>query len=129
MNVGLMRYKDSGWSARPIYYIWSLITRYTVPESEIYPLIGTEDSLVRAAALKSPDGKWTILVTNFSDKQSEAEVELENVSSLDFRKHTVTEKSLPDDSSIVPYDAEFKYGDGISVSLPPKSFTVLTQIS
>lgn len=129
MNVGLMRYKDSGWSARPIYYVWSLITRYTVPQSEIYPLIGMENGSVRATALQSPDGKWTVLITNFSDEDSKADIALDDVSGLKFRRHTVTEKTLPDDGSIVPYDTEISYGDGISLSLPPKSFTVLTQIS
>lgn len=129
MNVGLMRFKDSGWSARPIYYVWSLITRYTVPGSEIYPLSCDASGAVRATALKAPDGKWTVLATNFSDCGADIELELENADGFNFRRHTVSESTLPDDSNIVPFDKEFEYGSGICQTVPPKGFVVLTQIS
>ena len=62
MMLGLFSYKDDNWEPRPFYHSWGLITKYAVKGSEIYPFT-TNSKYVNGVALKSPDGKWTYLIT------------------------------------------------------------------
>ncbi len=69
MNLGLWKFRNSDWVARPQYYTWSLITKYTDIGSEIYPItkdVTGDDDLV-AVGFKLPDGKWTYMICNTSD--------------------------------------------------------------
>lgn len=128
MNVGLMKYKDSNWQARPIFYVWSLITRFTAPQSQIYPCFTDESPDVRMTALKSPDGKWTVMATNFSDEEREVSLELKDDTEGKFKVHLISEDTLPNDNRVVGINREFDYEDKISQTLPPKSFAVITQM-
>ena len=51
MNLGLWKYKDENFELRPQYYSWSLLTRYTERNSDIYP-IASEDDQICTCALK-----------------------------------------------------------------------------
>lgn len=66
MNLGLWKFRKDDFKARPQYYTWSLITKYTDIGSEVYPLttnLGASSDLV-AVAFKLPDGKWTYMACN-----------------------------------------------------------------
>lgn len=69
MNLGLWKFRNQNWEARPQYYTWSLITKYTEIGSDIYPItkeLTGSDELV-AVGFKLPDGKWTYMLCNTSD--------------------------------------------------------------
>ncbi|MBE5743054.1 MAG: hypothetical protein E7360_07065 [Clostridiales bacterium] len=69
MNLGLWKFRNNDWVARPQYYTWSLITKYTEIGSEIYPITKdvTEGGDVVAVAYKLPNGKWTYMICNIGD--------------------------------------------------------------
>ena len=69
MNLGLWKYRKDNWVARPQYYTWSLITKYTDIGSEIYPITKdvTSDNDLVSVAFKLPDGKWSYMICNTSD--------------------------------------------------------------
>ncbi|MBQ8725884.1 MAG: hypothetical protein IJY84_02140 [Clostridia bacterium] len=66
MNLGLWKFRNNDWEARPQYYTWSLITKYTEIGSEIYPITTDvkKDGDVVSVAYKLPDGKWTYMICN-----------------------------------------------------------------
>lgn len=63
MNLGLWKFRDNNWVARPQYYTWSLITKYTDKGSDIYP-IKSDDGELCAVAFRLPDGNWSYMVCN-----------------------------------------------------------------
>lgn len=70
MNLGLWKFRNNDWVARPQYYTWSLITKYTEIGSEIYPITTDvkQDGDVVAVGYKLPDGKWTYMICNIGSK-------------------------------------------------------------
>ncbi len=66
MNLGLWKFRNDNWVARPQYYTWSLITKYTEFGSAIYPIASADGELC-AVAFKLPDGTWTYYVCNTSN--------------------------------------------------------------
>lgn len=63
MRLGLWKFRNENWAARPQYYTWSLITKYTEVGSEIFP-IASKDGDLCAVAFRLPDGNWTYLIAN-----------------------------------------------------------------
>ena len=66
MNLGLWKFRKDNFVARPQYYTWSLIMKYTDIGSEVYPIttdVSGNTDLV-AVAFKLPDGKWTYVACN-----------------------------------------------------------------
>lgn len=62
---GLWRFKDTGWKPRPGFYTWSLITRYTRPDSQVLLVeINPSAPSLRATALRSPVGELTVIIVN-----------------------------------------------------------------
>lgn len=67
-ELGLFKFRHEDWKAKPVWYSWSLLCRYTDFGSEIYPITdsytGEADKDVAIVALKLPDGSWTYIATN-----------------------------------------------------------------
>ncbi len=66
MRLGLWQFRNGDWKARPQYYTWSLICKYTEVGSEIFP-IHSEDGDVCGVAFLLPDQSWTYLFCNSGD--------------------------------------------------------------
>lgn len=66
MSMGLWKFRDNDWEARPQYYTWSLIMKYTEIGAEIYP-VKSDDPSVCMTAFRMPDTKWSYLMVNDSD--------------------------------------------------------------
>ena len=65
MNMGLWGYADEDYAPRPVYYAYSLLSRFVQMGAHIYP-VETNDANLVAVALKTAEGKWTYLVVNDS---------------------------------------------------------------
>lgn len=66
MDYGLFRFKDSEWSPKPVFFVWSSLTRHARPGDVVHPVVGLSP-LVSAVKI----GK-----TLFAVNQSEAPVRL-----------------------------------------------------
>ena len=62
-ELGLFYFRNKNFAAKPVWYTWSLICRYTDIGSEVFP-ITSADSNVCITALKLPDGSWTYVAAN-----------------------------------------------------------------
>ena len=67
-QLGLFKFRQDDWKAKPVWYSWSLICKYTDFGSEVFPVTttfeGNVDDYVAITALKLPDGSWTYVATN-----------------------------------------------------------------
>lgn len=68
-------YKDSAidYQAKPIWYAWSLIMRYTDISSQIFPITNDysdgKDGDVCITSYRLPDGSWTYLMANIGKQK------------------------------------------------------------
>ena len=95
-------YNDSiiDYQAKPIWYAWSLIMRYTDIGSQIYPITDSygngEDDAVCITALKLPDGSWTYVMANISNETKKVAIVNENETRPESMKlFRLTASSIP----------------------------------
>ena len=131
MDLGLWKYKDEDWAARPQYYTYSLITRYTDRNSEVYATNLNEFSSICMIALKNESGKWTYLIANSGTTQEKISVVNSNFGEGSMDKYEVTENSIPMDGQMLGVGksgtVEIKNG-AANVILRSNSVVVLTDI-
>lgn len=51
MNYGLWNYRDRGWSPRPVYYFWCLLTRHTDSGDAVYAVASSHPTRFRAVRI------------------------------------------------------------------------------
>ena len=131
-ELGLFRFKHDNWKAKPVWYSWSLITRYTDFGSEIYPIASSAEG-VSAVAFKLPDGAWSYMLTNSSSSTKRVAV----VNTRDDRPkklnlYRLTGSSVPENGAlelIAKSDEISAENMAAHAILSPNSFVVLSDKS
>ena len=130
METGLIGYKTDGvWKYRPTYYAWGLLCNYIPFGSEIYPVRGEKDSLIDCIAVKSPDGKYSIITVNRSDAEQTVKVNASFSEKMNL--YLFSETALPTDNTnqMIPATKAIAAKDGgYTVTIPAYSFTVLSNV-
>ncbi len=130
METGLIGYKTDGvWKYRPTYYAWGLLCNYIPFGSEIYPVYGETDSLIDCIAVKTPEGKHSIITVNRSD--AEQTVKVKAGFGEDMNLYLFSQASLPTNNTndmISPSKALASVDGVYTVTIPAYSFTVLSGI-
>lgn len=128
METGLMGYKaDGAWTYRPTYYAWGLLCSYIPYGSEIYDVMGDNGNVVDTVAVKTPEGKWSIIAVNRSG--AEQTVKVSAAVGVPMNEYLFSEGTLPTDGSMIAASAVSTPVDGVyTVTLPAWSFKVLSDI-
>ena len=130
METGLIGYKtDGAWKYRPTYYAWGLICNYIPFGSEVYPVSGETDDLIDCIAVKTPEGKWSIIAVNRSDAEQTVKVNTPVTDAMNL--YLFSESALPTDNTnnMIPASGTVAPADGCyTVTIPAYSFTVLSGI-
>lgn len=128
-KLGLFCFRHEDWKAKPVFYSWSLVTKYTDINSEIFPLeTGIED--VNATAFRLPDGSWSYMLTN--NGLSNARIAIVNTKKdkpdkLNYYK--MTGSSIPENRELKTIEAssEIDSSSGVAyVVVPAEGFVVLS---
>jgi len=130
-DLGLWKYKSTGWKLRPQYYTYSLITRYTDRGSKIYSTDLDEFSTVCMVALQSPNGAWTYLIANSGTSMEKISIVNSKITSSSLTKYEVTENSIPLDGQTIGIEAGLDVAvvNGVaSVAVKANSVVVLTDM-
>lgn len=130
METGLIGYKQDGaWKYRPTYYAWGLICNYIPFGSEVYPVSGETDDLIDCIAVKTPEGKWSVITVNRSDAEQTVKVNTPVTEKMNL--YLFSESALPTDNTndMIPASGTVTPADGCyTVTVPAYSFTVLSGI-
>ena len=130
METGLIGYKQDGaWKYRPTYYAWGLICNYIPFGSEVYPVSGETDDLIDCVAVKTPEGKWSVITVNRSDAEQTVKVNTPVTDTMNL--YLFSESTLPTDNTnnMIPASGTVTPADGCyTVTIPAYSFTVLSGI-
>ncbi len=130
MSQGLISFKkDGAWGFRPTYYAYGLLCNYMPFGSEVYNITGDTDHLVDTVAVKTPEGRWSILAVNRSEAAQTVNVKADAIGTC-LKSYTMTESTLPTDGSMIAAaDSRVIPVGGIyTVELPALSVVVLSSM-
>jgi alpha-galactosidase len=128
-NMGLWGSIAEDYNCRPVYYAYSLLTRFAKKDMEIY-LCPTVDDNIVAVALKNGDD-WTYLVVNGSETESK-KVSFGNYGkkyAQSFNKYVYDQNNVPTDNKQIASSGVIN-ADGrvLTETLQPLTFTVYTTL-
>ena len=129
MRLGLWKEIGDEFNAvaRPQFYTWSLITKYTEFGSEIYP-VTSSDPDVCMVAYRLPNGKWSYLIANSGKTTKKICItSLHSTAQKTMNVYTVSGTTLPNDNRTVKASSTSQMKNGsLSITLRSNSFTVIS---
>jgi len=129
MNSGLWKFKDKNWSPRPMYYAYSLLTRYTESNSIVHKISNSIPGLA-VAALTSPDEELTIIAVNSNYSEKIVPFSITGKSGIVLNKYIYSVNSLPTDEKLISTNSTIVIDDiGFTDTLPVQSMVVYTNFN
>ncbi len=131
MSMGLISFKtDGAWGFRPTYYAYGLLCNYIPFGSEVYNVTGDTEHLVDTVAIKTPEGRWSIIAVNRSEAAQTLNIKADAVGTM-MKQYIYADGQLPTDGSMIGAEAQSirpQEDAGYCVSVPAQSFIVLSNI-
>lgn len=137
MKTGMYGFYTDGWKTRPFYHSYSLLSRYCVPGSEVYPGLveavndeykDLKESGVCGTMLKNAEGQWTQLLTNDNDYTVKIKIKNPQLKNAVMKRYLYSESTLDGDNMILS-SGEITCENGeMIVAVPARSFIVLTNM-
>ncbi len=130
MSMGLIGFKQDGaWSFRPSYYAYGLLCNAIPFGSEIYNITGDTAHTVDTVAVKTPEGRWSIIAVNRSKAEQSLHIAAPVIDSM-MKSYTYAEGVLPTDGSMIAAaDKAVAPVDGMySLTVPAEGIVVLSNM-
>lgn len=128
MDMGLWGFADEGYKCRPVYYAYSLLTRFVRKGMKIYPIESLDGNIVAVAVSDGTD--WTYLVVNDSTTDSK-EISFLNQTKFpeNMKKYVYDQNNVPTDNQVIQsVETITANGRVLSDTVAPLTFTVYTTL-
>ena len=125
MDMGLWGFADEGYACRPVYYSYSMITRFIEAGDVIFPIESDDDNVV-AVAFRQGD-KWSYAIVNNSDVDKKVAFVNYDVYPASLNRYVYDEANVPTDNQVIATDKTVS-ADGrvISDTVKARSFVIYT---
>ncbi len=130
MSMGLIGFKkDGAWSYRPSYYAYGLLCNAIPFGSEIYDITGDTAHVVDTIAVKTPEGRWSIVAVNRSNAEQTLNISASAIGTP-MERFTYAEGLLPTDGSMIAAAEDFvtPTEGTYTLTLPAEGIVVLSNI-
>ena len=126
--MGLWGNADENYSCYPVYYAYSMLTRFVRAGMEIYP-VQTDDPNLVAVGFKSGED-WTYLVVNDSETESKKISFLNNARFPGaMKRYVYDQNNVPTDNKVIASNGTVTPdGRVLTDTLAPLTFTVYTTL-
>ena len=126
--MGLWGNADENYSCYPVYYAYSMLTRFVRAGMEIYP-VQTDDPNLVAVGFKSGED-WTYLVVNDSETESKKISFLNNARFPGaMKRYVYDQNNVPTDNKVIASNGTVTPdGRVLTDMLAPLTFTVYTTL-
>lgn len=113
--------------ARPQFYSWSLITKYTEFGSSIYP-VESDDENVCMVAYRLPGGEWSYLLVNNSNTVKKVAITSRHSTAQTMMDvYELSGATMPDTNRTITSSRQEELKDGsLHITLRANSFTVIS---
>ncbi len=130
MSMGLIGFKTDGeWSYRPSYYAYGLLCNAIPFGSTVYDIKGDTAHAVDTVAVKTPEGRWSIIAVNRSNVEQTVNITAPAIGTP-LERSVYAEGSLPTDGSMIAATDTVTPAGGIySLTLPAEGFVVLSNLN
>ena len=99
MDMGLWGFADEGYQCRPVYYSYSMITRFIEESDMIFPIQSSDENIV-AVAFRQGD-KWSYCVVNNGDEAKKVSfVNMDNFPG-ELTRYVYDEANVPTDNQVI----------------------------
>ena len=99
MDMGLWGFADEGYNCRPVYYAYSMLTRFVEESDAIFPIKSSDDNIV-AVAFRQGD-KWSYCVVNNGDEAKKVSfVNMDNYPG-ELTRYVYDEANVPTDNQVI----------------------------
>ena len=124
-SMGLWAFADEGYRCYPVYYAYSMLTRFVEESDVIFPIVSSDDNIV-AVAFRQGD-KWSYCVVNNGDEAKKVSfVNMDNFPG-ELTRYVYDEANVPTDNQVIGASGEVT-ADGrvITDTVSPRSFVIYT---
>ncbi len=129
---GLWRFRDEGWRPRPGYFSWSLVNRYTKPDSKVIAVdVQPQAESVPAVAFLSPQGELTVMMANRGGQDIQVNLQAGASHDRTLRRYEYSEQTVPTPEGMMIGASgvlRAQAGKTVTVALPARSFVLLTDM-
>ena len=125
MDMGLWGFADEGYACRPVYYAFSMLTRFVEEADEIYTIESGDENIV-ATAFRRGD-QWTYCVVNNGDVSKQISFLNRTKFPSEMARYVYDEANVPTDNKVIPSNGKVT-ADGrvLTDTVGPRSFVVYT---
>jgi alpha-galactosidase len=126
--MGLWGSADEDYNCRPVFYAYSLLTRFVRKGAEIYPLASADGHIV-AVAFKQGKNGWSYLVVN--DSAESKKISFLNRASYpkEMTKYVYDQNDVPEDNKVIAASGKVSAnGRVLTDECKPMSLTVYTTL-
>ena len=125
MDMGLWGFADEGYACRPMYYSYSMITRFIEESDMIFPIVSSDENIV-AVAFRQGD-KWSYCVVNNGDEAKKVSfVNMDNYPG-ELTRYVYDEANVPTDNQVIGASGKVE-ADGrvITDTVEGRTFVIYT---
>ncbi|MBQ9710289.1 MAG: hypothetical protein IJV67_06690 [Clostridia bacterium] len=125
MDMGLWGFADEGYNCRPVYYSYSMITRFIDEGDVIFPIKSDDENIVAVAFRKGDKWSYAIVNNGFSEKKV-AFVNLDSYPAT-LSRYEYDEANVPTDNNVIAANGSVT-ADGrvIADTVKGRSFVIYT---
>ncbi|HEY8390257.1 MAG TPA: hypothetical protein VIL26_04830 [Clostridia bacterium] len=125
MDMGLWGFADEFYNVRPVFYTYSMITRFVEAGDLIYK-ITSDDEDITATAFRQGD-KWTYLIVNDGDESKTVSFVNDTKFPTKMEKYVFLESDIPTDNNVIPSSGTVE-ADGrvLTQQIPERSVIVFS---
>lgn len=129
MDMGLWGCANEGYACRPVFYAYTLLTRFVPAGAHIYPISSADENIV-AFAVRTPSGKWSYVAVNNSDEAKK--LAFRNAGEApegSVKKYVYDVKNVPTDNRVITAYTEIGFEqEYLFDELGGQSVAVYTQL-
>lgn len=125
MDMGLWGFADEGYACRPVYYAYSMITRFIEAGDTIFP-IKSEDGNIVAVAFRQGT-KWSYAVVNNGDLAKKVSFVNYDAYPATLSRYVYDEANVPTDNKVIGASGSVAAeGRVVSDTIAPRTFVIYT---
>ena len=125
MDMGLWGFADENYNCRPVYYSFSMITRFIEAGDMIFPIESADDNIVAVAFRQGT--KWSYAVVNNGTTPKKVAFANKDTHPTSLARYVYDEANVPTNNQVIPSNGTVT-ADGrvVSDTIAPRTFVIYT---
>lgn len=128
MSMGLIGFADENWACRPVWYAYSMFTRYFRAGYEIYRIDSGSDEVVALAVRDPVADSWNYFAVNTGDGMQSVSFLNTCASVSDMSVLLYDAANVPTNNMVITASDRVAGGQIVTYEIPANGFAVITEV-